>query len=170
MVAGLTIGKKKYAAVESEMAAVADSADALTRELSRLVERDAAAYALVSGAYKLPKGNEAADAARSEAITKALLGAAEVPLETARLCVSVAELAARVAEKGNTNAVTDAGVAALLAEAACKGAAWNVRVNVASLSDRSAGAQLEREAIDLVAAASHAAAEAAAIVEKSVAG
>ena len=53
-----------------------------------------------------------------------------MPLETARACVAVAELATTVATKGNVNAVSDAGVAALLAEAACRGAAYNVRINV----------------------------------------
>src|SRR5512141_1483121 len=109
MVAGLTIGKKKYVAVEPEMTVVAANADNLSLALLNLVERDADAYALVSAAYKMPK--EPADK-RNEAITKALLGAAEVPLETARLCAQAAELAVSVASKGNSNAITDPGVAA----------------------------------------------------------
>ena len=168
MVAGLTIGRKKYAAVEAEMAAVANEADSLTTRLSNLVERDADAYALVSSAYKLPKDSESASATRDAAITKALLGAAEVPLETARLSVSVAQLALKVAGNGNSNAVSDAGVAALLAEAGCKGASYNVRINVAALSDKSLGHDLEKEALDLLREASAAAAEACAIVEKGI--
>jgi glutamate formiminotransferase/formiminotetrahydrofolate cyclodeaminase len=168
MVAGLTIGKKKYTAVESEMTKIAASADSLTAQLSKLVERDADAYALVSSAYKLPKDSESAIAARDEAIKRALLGAAEVPLDTARLCVQAGELTVRVAEKGNSNAVTDAGVAALLAEAGCKGAAYNVRINVASLSDRSAGESLARQATDLVAAISLTTATVSAIVEAAL--
>jgi glutamate formiminotransferase/formiminotetrahydrofolate cyclodeaminase len=166
MVAGLTIRRKKYLAVESEMTVVAANAETLAEGLSKLVERDAEAYASVSAAYKMPKENESALSARKEAITKALLGAAEVPLETARLCAQAAELAASVAAKGNSNAVTDAGVAALLASAGCKGAAYNVRVNVASLEDRSVGQHLEEEALKLVAAADAHAAEACAIVER----
>jgi glutamate formiminotransferase/formiminotetrahydrofolate cyclodeaminase len=107
-------------------------------------------------------------AARNEAIEAALLGAAQVPLETARLCAEAATLAAAVAARGNTNAVTDAGVAALLAEAGCRGAAYNVRVNVSSLSDRSRGEHLAREAVELIETARAAAAEAAAYVEKSL--
>ena len=164
MVAGLTIGRKKYAAVEPEMTVIAASAEALADSLSRLVERDAAAYAQVSAAYKLPKEPDTAASARADAITKALLGAAEVPLETARLCAQAAELAVTVANKGNSNAVTDAGVAALLAAAGCKGAAYNVRINVSSLSDRSLGAHLEHEAMLLVDAAdAHAIAASAAV-------
>src|SRR3954464_9151404 len=135
MVAGLTIGKKKYAAVDAEMKEGALKAAALGNQLASLVKRDAEAYAQVSQAYKLPKEPADAAARRSEAVTSALLKAAAVPLETARAAVQVAEIAVLVAEKGNTNAVTDAGVAALLAEAACKGADYNVRINVSALED-----------------------------------
>src|SRR5205085_741105 len=154
MVAGLTIGKKKYAAVDAEMKAAALKAAALGNQLTALVKRDAEAYAQVSDAYKLPKEPTDAAARRSQAVTKALLKAAEVPLETARAAVDVAQLAALVAEKGNTNAVTDAGVAALLAHAAAKGAAYNVRVNVQAMDDKSKGQSLAREAEQLVKKAS----------------
>ena len=168
MVAGLTIGRKKYAAVDAEMREIALRASALRATLGGLVERDARSYTAVSEAYKMPKEPESAAAARSSAITKALLGASEIPLETARACADVAELAAMVGTKGNTNAVSDAGVAALLAEAACKGAAYNVRVNVAALDDRSLGAPLVEEARALVERASRFAAEAVAAVERAI--
>jgi glutamate formiminotransferase/formiminotetrahydrofolate cyclodeaminase len=150
MVTGLTLGKKKYAAVESEIAVIASSAAALMEKLEGLVASDAVVYSAVSAAYKMPKGTDAEIDARKQAITTALLAAAEVPLETARACAGVVDLAFAVAEKGNSNAITDAGVAALLADAGCKGAAYNVRINVASLDDRSRGEQLVREAIELV--------------------
>lgn len=168
MVAGLTIGRKKYAAVEPEMTVLADNAEKLSEALSRLVDRDAEAYTAVSAAYKLAKEPDDAAAARAAAIEKALLGAAEVPLETARLCALAAALAVTVAVKGNSNAITDAGVAALLAEAGCRGAAYNVRVNISSLTDRSAGSRLEGEAVELVAAAALAAETACAAVEKAL--
>jgi glutamate formiminotransferase / formiminotetrahydrofolate cyclodeaminase len=166
MVAGLTVGRKKYAAVDAEMKEVGLTAAALVNTLSTLVTRDADAYGAVSAAYKLPKEPAEAATARSEAITNALLGAAEVPLETARACARVAELAATVANKGNTNAVSDAGVAALLAEAACKGAAYNVRINVAALDDRSRGEHLIRAAMELVETTSKAARDAEAAVAR----
>ena len=96
---------------------------------------------------------------------KALLGAAQVPLETARACARAADLAIIVATKGNTNAASDAGVAALLAEAGCRGAALNVRINVASLDDKSLGAGLLEEAKQLVAQTSDRARTAIAAVE-----
>jgi glutamate formiminotransferase/formiminotetrahydrofolate cyclodeaminase len=168
MVAGLTVGKKKYAAVDAEMKDAALKAVSLGNTLSALVKRDAEAYSLVSEAHKLPKEPAAAAARRADAVTIALLKAAEVPLETARASVQVGELAALVAEKGNTNAVTDAGVAALLAYAACKGAAYNVRVNVRSLDDKSKGEHLTREAEQLVKKASDFATKTNASVERAL--
>ncbi len=168
MVAGLTIGKKKYAGVEGEMREIALAAARLSNTLSALVARDAASYEGVSAAYKLPKEPESAAAERGRAITAALLAASEVPLETARACAEVAELAERVASKGNANAVSDAGVAALLAEAACRGAAYNVRINVAALEDRRAGEHLVLEAKAIVERASRHAAGAVARVEAAL--
>ena len=168
MVAGLTVGKKKYAAVDIEMKDIAQSAAALGNELSALVKRDADAYASVSEAYKLPKEPAEAATRRSEAVTRALLGAAEVPIETATAAVEVAKLALAVAERGNTNAVTDAGVAALLAEAAVRGAAYNVRVNVMALEDRGRGEGLLRRAEELVKQAGELAARTAARVDQVI--
>jgi glutamate formiminotransferase/formiminotetrahydrofolate cyclodeaminase len=159
MVTGLTVGRKKYAAVEAEMREVAQEAAQLRQRLAALVARDAEAYEAVRVAHALPRDTEAQQEARAGAIRQALLGAAEVPLETARACVRVATLAAAVAERGNPNAVTDACVAALLAEAACKGAALNVRINVAALDEPAVaeGARLASEArACLDAAAVHA--------------
>ncbi|HUQ17972.1 MAG TPA: glutamate formimidoyltransferase, partial [Gemmatimonadaceae bacterium] len=149
MVAGLTLGKKKYATVEEEMRIISASADTLVEQLQSLVTSDAAVYTSVSTAYKLPKTNDLETEARKQAIETALIAAAEVPLQTARACAGVADLAATVAEKGNANAITDAGVAALLADAGCRSAAWNVRINVASLSDRSRGEPMAVEAEEL---------------------
>jgi len=168
MVAGLTVGKKKYAAVDAEMKEAALRAAAVGNELAALVKRDAEAYAMVSEAYKLPKEPADAAAKRAESVASALVKAAEVPLETARAAVKVAELAALVAEKGNTNAVTDAGVAALLAHAAAQGAAYNVRVNVQAMDDKSKGQPLAREAEQLVKKARDLAAQTAAFVEKAL--
>jgi glutamate formiminotransferase/formiminotetrahydrofolate cyclodeaminase len=159
MVIGLTVGRKKYAAVEEDMKALAVRASALRRTLTALVVRDADAFERVRAAYALPSEGDASALARANAIRTALLHAAEVPLETARAAAQVAELASCVAESGNRNAVSDAAVAALLAEAACRGAALNVRINVASLDEAgtAAGARLASEARACVdAAAVHA--------------
>ena len=168
MVAGLTIGKKKYAAVEAEMRDVALRAAGLVNTLSALVARDAEAYAAVAAAYKLPHEPDEAAAKRRVAVTGALLGAAQIPLQTARACAEVAELAVAVAERGNTNAASDAGVAAALAESGCYGASLNVRINVAALEDRAAGAPLLDEVTRVVRAASEQAARARRSAEQSI--
>ncbi|PYP77646.1 MAG: glutamate formimidoyltransferase [Gemmatimonadetes bacterium] len=150
MVAGLTIGKKKYAAVDAEMRELAVRAAALGNTLAALVARDAEAYAGVSAAYKLPADTPELESMKQRTVDEALLAAAAVPLETAAACAEVAELALAVAERGNTNAASDAGIAALLAEAGCVGASYNVRINVVALSDRSRGARLADDARRLV--------------------
>jgi glutamate formiminotransferase/formiminotetrahydrofolate cyclodeaminase len=166
MVAGLTIGRAKYADAETEMTALAVAAHALRDRLGSLVQDDADAYAVVGQAYRLPKDGDAET--RAAAIQAALVVAAEVPLETARLCRDVARLSVACASRGNANAVTDSGVAALLADAACRGAAYNVRINVASMTDAGAGAALADEARALVAETAGLAAEAAACVERAI--
>jgi len=168
MVAGLTVGRKKYAAVEGEMRELAQRAAAAGNTLAALVERDAASYGAVMEAYKLPKETPEEQAARAAAVDEALLGAAAVPLETARACAEVASLAALAATHGNTNAASDAGVAALLAEAACRGAVYNVRINVSSLGDRARGAPLLEEAAALIAAAARDARAATDAVEAQI--
>lgn len=172
MVSGLTVGKKKYAAAEAEMQQAALDAAALRRELNALVLRDAESYEHVRAAYQMPKEPESALAARADAIREGLLYAAEVPLESARTAVKVAALSAAVAERGNTNAVSDACVGALLAEAACKGAVYNVRINVASLDAVGAarGAALIAEAQRCVEEASSHARKAEAATERAING
>lgn len=168
MVAGLTAGKKKYVAVDAEMRELGLTAAGLVTKLSSLAAKDAAAYGAVSAAYKLPSEPEEAGHKRQAAINDALIGAAEVPLETARACAEVADLAATCATKGNTNAVSDAGVAALLADAACRGAVYNVRINISSLSDRSRGAGLVAEANQLLSRTRAAVDKATAAVDAAI--
>jgi glutamate formiminotransferase/formiminotetrahydrofolate cyclodeaminase len=170
MVSGLTVGRKKYAAVEAEMKQVALEAVELGNALSRLVAEDAAAYEVVSGAYKLPKDTAEQQAARDAAIQRALFGASEVPLRTAEACARVAELAATAADKGNTNAASDAGVSALLAEAACRGAVYNVRINLGSITDKAAARPLAEKAAKALKRAEAAAVRATAAVERNIGG
>src|SRR5256714_9145318 len=168
MVAGLTVGKKKYASVDAEMRELAVRAAALGNTLASLVAGDAAASAVVAAAYKLPAEGEAQQRDKTAKVDEALLHAAEVPLETARACAEVAELALAVAERGNTNAASDAGVAALLAEAGCVGASYNVRINVTALSDKTRGQALTTDAKRLVAKTRELARKTTEIVEKAL--
>jgi glutamate formiminotransferase/formiminotetrahydrofolate cyclodeaminase len=167
MVGRLTAGRKKYAAVDAEFRELVERAETLRVRLMRLGEEDAAAFNAVSAAYALPKEPEAP---RRAAIQAALVGAAKVPLETLRAARDVAALAARAAEAGNRNAVSDAGVAALLAGAAARGAAYNVRINVSGMPDPAEAAPLAAEAARLVADAERAVARATAAVEVAITG
>jgi glutamate formiminotransferase/formiminotetrahydrofolate cyclodeaminase len=165
MVAGLTVGRKKYATVDVEMQHVRDDAKALAARLHALVDEDASAYGVVTEAYKLAK--DAPE--RSALIDAALVGAARTPLETARACAKVADLALAVAQRGNQNALSDAGVAALLAEAACKGAAYNVAINVAGMENRAQGAALSADAQSLVERVSSVARTVESLVQRATA-
>lgn len=167
MVAGLTAGRPRYAHVAGEMQRAAQRASALAAELTDLVRRDAAAFHAVSAAYRLPKGTGEAAATRAAAIESAMLPATQSPLEIARAGADVAELAADVAEQGNRNAVADAAVAAVLAEAACRAAALTVRVNAPALRDAHAATTFAREAVAHSDRAVKATARAMAAVERT---
>lgn len=149
MVAGLTIGKKKYAEVEAEMQAIRVQAEELRKELTAAVEDDAAAFEAVMGAFKLPKETAEQQKARAAAIHMATINAAHVPLHTVENSVKVMELAAKCAQDGNLNAISDAMSGAALARAALTAAGYNVRINLNSLEDKSAGEKMLKELRDL---------------------
>src|SRR6266550_4360087 len=131
MVARLTIGKKAYAEVEAQARDILAEAEQLRGELRRLVDEDAAAYAGVSQAYKIPK----ADPRRAQAIDDALLAAARPPADVVKHGRRLLALAQTIEHIGNKNAVSDARVAGMLAKTAIDGATENVNANLAGLSD-----------------------------------
>ena len=146
MVARLTIGRKAYAGVQRRVAEILAEGEALRAQLRRLVDDDAAAYAKVSAAYRLPKD----DPRRTRAADEALVGAAQTPLAMARGAARLVGLAREIGTIGNRNAHSDALVAEALARAALAGAVENVRVNVQSLSEPGLGRSLLDEAEGLV--------------------
>jgi len=115
---------------------------------------------------KLPKGTDEEKAARQAAIQAATLHAAQVPLQTARLSLHTMDLALIVAQSGNVNSMTDAGVAGLMARAAVEGAGLNVRVNVASLTDQAQARALLDELATLRARAARLADQVVAAAEQ----
>lgn len=165
MVARLTIGRKKYADVDPEFRKMLQLAEALRADLLRLGAADAASYEGVSRAYAIPKDRAEE---RAAAIQQALLEASMVPLDTLKATLGVAHLAALAAEKGNRNAVSDAGVATMLAHAAARGAAYNVRINVASMADKAPGEKLVEKANAMLAEAEDAVRRATAAVEAAI--
>ena len=140
MVARLTIGKKRYAEHEERMRAVERDGEALRRELFDLVAEDAKAYEGFVAASKLSQRTPEETATREKALVDAARNAAAVPLRTAEACVRALELAAAVAEVGNANAVSDAGVAGWLARGGAEGAALNVSINLPSVPADERGA------------------------------
>jgi glutamate formiminotransferase/formiminotetrahydrofolate cyclodeaminase len=147
MVANLTMGKKKYAGAEAAMVELKREAEGLRRDLLALGRSDSEAFDAVLRARRLPQVTPADVAARDAAIGIADLTAARVPLESATACLRVVALAATAARLGNVNAVSDAGVAGLLATAAGEGALLNVQINLKSLPE---SADKEVVAADLV--------------------
>jgi len=135
MVCNLTLGKKKYANVQGDIEALLSQSEALRKELVELLEADVQVYTEVSKAMKMPRTTEEEKAARTAAMQKALKAATEVPMRVAEACVKVMDLCRPVAEKGNVNAVSDAGVAVLMAEAGLRSAALNVLINLAWIKD-----------------------------------
>ncbi len=148
MVCNLTIGKQRYADVEAEMRDLLDRAEALRHEMQDLAQADLEAFNRLSAAYKLPRTTEADIAIRRDAIQASLRRATEVPLRTARTAAAVLPLCPAVAERGNQAAVSDVGVAALLAQAAVRSALLNVEINLRLLEDsiyiRQVRAEVER--------------------------
>jgi formiminotetrahydrofolate cyclodeaminase len=135
MVCNLTIGRQRYAQAEAEMREILDRAETLRAELQQLAEDDVAAFNRLSAAYKLPRVTDADIAIRRDAIQSSLRRATEVPLRTARSAAAILPLCSPVAERGNQAAVSDIGVAVLLAHAAVRSALLNVEINLRTIED-----------------------------------
>jgi glutamate formiminotransferase/formiminotetrahydrofolate cyclodeaminase len=137
MVANLTIGKKGYKEVTEEMKQVAADGQRLKAAFLKAVDDDTKAFDAVMDAMRLPKGSDDESARRDTAIETATKDAIEVPLGVLRQCKDVLDVVEPVAERGNTNSASDAGVAALCARAAAGGAYLNVMINLPGISDES---------------------------------
>ncbi len=135
MNARLTVGKKRYADVEQEVFEIIEQTEPLRAALTESIEKDAKSYDGVMEAMRLPKGTEAEIAVRDEAILKASLVAAQVPLQSARDCLAVLKLAKRMCEIGNENAISDAAAGAHMAKAGFMAAGLNVRINLLGYDD-----------------------------------
>jgi formiminotetrahydrofolate cyclodeaminase len=153
MVAGLTIGKKKYADVEAEMQAIRVVAENLRKELTQAVDDDSSAFEALMGTFKLPKETDEEKTARNTAIVGATMNAAHIPLHVAEHVIKVMELALKCAKKGNVNAISDVMSGFAMCRASLTAAGYNVRININSLEDRSAGDRMLEELKELEARA-----------------
>lgn len=146
MVAGLTIGKKKYAEVEEQMKKLVERVQKIRQQLILDVDRDSEAYNVVFAAFQMPKDTDEEKAARSAQIQEATKIAANVPMEVARRVYSLLSDIEEVVSNGNQNAVTDGCVAMMSARNAIIGALFNVRINLTSIKDEQFVADMTAEA------------------------
>ena len=159
MVANLTIGKQQYAAVEEDMRRYLKQSEHLRDRLTDAIRIDVEVFDKVMDAYGMAKDSDSQKQARTQAIQAALQEATDAPLACAELCAEVIALCRPLAEKGNANVISDAGVAVLAAHAALRSAALNVYINLGAIKDQ-AFAKERRARLEALLADSAAAAEA----------
>lgn len=153
MVAGLTIGKKKYPLDQELCIEVAKKTSELKDALLKQIDKDTEAFNLVSAAFKLPKESEEEKAIRSKVIADATLVATQVPFETMKLCLETLQYTKSLIGHSNTNAASDLGVSALNLIACMKGAWLNVLINLGGLADAEQAKDFRTKGEELVSAA-----------------
>lgn len=142
MVANLTLGKKGYEAVQTEMEELQAKAEAIRERMLELSQADADVFNIFMNALGLPKNTDEEKAARTAAIQQAYKDAAMVPFEIGELANQIFDLAELASRKGNQNLITDGIIAAINARAAVKSAFLNVRINLSGIKDESFVAEL----------------------------
>jgi len=170
MAGNFTTGKKKFAAVEAEVNQLLESLSDARRRLADLAQKDTEAYGAVSEAFKLPRKSDEEKLAKRNAIAEACRGAMAVPLDAVRACREALVATRRMADLANPNLITDVGVAAILLEAAARGAALNVRVNLPGINDQDTTEQVVAELDNALSECATIAAETAAAVAGTMAG
>jgi methenyltetrahydrofolate cyclohydrolase len=168
MVCNLTRGKQGYETVQDEITELLQKSEELRQDLTDLIDKDTDAFNEVMKALKLPKETEEQKAQRKNAVQTALKKAAEIPLETARKCLQILDVSRVVAEKGNKNSITDAGVSALLAQTGVQAAMLNVRINLSSIKDEDYVTQVTTELQELLQDTMQKSAEILGIVDQNL--
>ena len=168
MVANLSSHKRGWDAQWEKFSRWADRGQEQIAELLELVDEDTEAFNRIMSAFALPKQTAEDKAARSKAIQEATLYATQVPLHTMQAAYCTFDICRAMAEEGNPNSVSDAGVGALAARAAVLGAGLNVKINAGGLKDRETADRLIAEANQLIAKANEAEKEIMNIVESKL--
>ena len=135
MVSNLTLNKEKYKDVQPQIEVLLKNSEKLRHEMQDLIQKDIEVFGSLSQVYTMPKNTDAEKAARTQKMQEVLKLACQVPFEIGLKSLDVVKLAQTAAEIGNTQAVSDAGVAALLANACAQSAALNVKININSIKD-----------------------------------
>lgn len=149
MVANLSAHKRGWDARWKEFSDVAEKGNDVMERLLKLVDEDTAAFARIMDVFAMPKGSDEEKAARAEAMEKATLYATQVPLRTMKTALEAMPVALAMAKEGNPASASDAGVGAIAALAAVRGAQLNVRINAAGLEDRAMAEKLIAEATEI---------------------
>lgn len=168
MVANLSAHKRGWDDRWKEFSDWAERGQDVMERLLRLVDEDTEAFAKIMDVFSMPKGTEEEKAARAEAMEKATLYASRVPLKTMQTAMEAMPVALAMARIGNPASASDAGVGAIAALAAVRGAHLNVRINAAGLKDRALASELTDEAARIEAKAVAAEAEVLAEVNKNI--
>ena len=146
MVGNLTIGKKKYAAVEEEVKGYMEQLERLQQKFIRLADEDAEVFAPLAAAYGLPSGTDEEKAYKDQVMEKNLLAASLVPLSIMETTVEMLLLLKELEQKGSVMAVSDVGVAVQFARTALTGAVMNVYINTRSMKNRDKAREMNEEA------------------------
>lgn len=170
MVAGLTIGRKKFAEYEETCLAVREEALALAEKLTAQIDKDTEAFNLVAAAFKLPKSTDEEKAERSKAIQAGTLVSTEVPFETMGLALDTLRCAEKLLAGFNDGAASDLGVAAWNLLTCVKGAWLNVGINIGSLKDKETAESFRIRGLEILHEAEEIAARIAAHTEKIILG
>lgn len=150
MVGNLTVGKKKYADVQEEIAALKLKADALQSEFLTLMQRDAEVFEPLSRAYGMPKDTAEEQAEKAKVMAEALEQCCSVPLDIMRACCKAIDLHGEFAAKGTAIAISDVGCGVICCKAALQAASLNVFINTKSMADRELAEQNNREANNML--------------------
>lgn len=150
MVANLTVGKKNYENVWAEMKETAVQAQSLKDDLLQAIDRDTTAFNAIMDAFRMSQKTTEQKAERDRAVEQATKGACLVPLDVMKKAIEALKITHIIAERGNENAISDAGVAALMALAAVEGAGFNVLINLKSLNDEEFINQMKSEVRSLI--------------------
>jgi len=168
MVCNLTRGKQGYEEAQDEIKEILQRSEELRKQLTELIDKDTEAFNEVMKALKMPKETEDQKEHRQHAMQNAFKHAADVPLETAKKCTQILDVARIVAEKGNKNSISDAAVSALMAQTGLQAAMLNVRINLCSIKDTEYVQKVSTELDELLQNAMEKSAEILGIVEKSL--
>lgn len=150
MVGSLTEGKLQYYEVEEDMERLIDRSEELEKEFLELIEEDEKAFQNLMTAYRMPHASELEKAKRLAVLTAAKSAACQPPLRIMKKCCEAIDLCEEFAEKGNKNALSDAGVGVLFCKAALQGASLNIYINTKTLADEEYAGKLNDEADQMI--------------------